>query len=278
MAEVVGTRNGDGWFKTSEIQDFLEALHVPKLSNASATLGNLRTSSLVTSRTNSKPWSLTPVGREEARALMGSFSFEQISAELAETPGALFADVKHSVVSPLFAPHEWQRGIEQLMERYPFETNVFCMTRFPKLKDHEFPDPIAAVISKLRSVVHQHGMTLHLASDRQAEDTIFGNVGAHMWACQYGIGLLETRAATSDSLNDNVLMELASMIFTGRRCAILKDSGTPSPPTDLVGHIYKSVDFENIEEVGRLTHLWLAEDLGLGRCDVCPAPIINVSA
>jgi hypothetical protein len=41
-------------------------------------------------------------------------------------------------------------------------------------------------------------------------------------------------------------------------------------PTDFVGHIYKSVDFDDPSAVGALLHAWAAEDLALGRCPACP--------
>jgi hypothetical protein len=60
------------------------------------------------------------------------------------------------------------------------------------------------------------------------------------------------------------------MLMTGRRCALLKDKDTPDMPTDFVGHIYKPVDFDDLDGVSGALHLWAAEDLGLGRCQHCP--------
>ena len=105
------------------------------------------------------------------------------------------------------------------------------------------------------------GSMLHLASDRQFEDDLFGNVGAYMWACKYGLGFLETWEAPD--LNDNVMIELGSMIFAGRRCAILKDADAPVPPTDLSGQIYKPVDFDDLTAVRKLVKGWVVDDLGL---------------
>jgi hypothetical protein len=98
---------------------------------------------------------------------------------------------------------------------------------------------------------------VHLASDRQLEDDLLGNVAAYLWACKYGIGLVEDRVERG--LNYNA----------GVTCAILRDSTAPSLPTDLAGQIYKSVDFAQLATVRAATHRWLAEDLGLGRCPGC---------
>jgi hypothetical protein len=107
------------------------------------------------------------------------------------------------VLDPAFAPPRWSAGIKRLLERYPFDTNVFCMTRHPEndaevvetdpVRDVVETDPIRDVVEVLRKVLDGHGLMLHLASDRQIDDDVFGNVGAHIWACRYGIGLLESR-------------------------------------------------------------------------------------
>jgi hypothetical protein len=60
--------------------------------------------------------------------------------------------------------------------------------------------------------------------------------------------------------------------MTGRRVALLKDAETPDMPTDYVGHIYKSVDFQDPETVGDTAHAWVADDLMLGPCAHCPSP------
>ena len=44
----------------------------------------------------------------------------------------------------------------------------------------------------------------------------------------------------------------------------------PAMPTDLIGQIYKPVDFDNLDGIAREVHLWAAEDLGSGRCTSCP--------
>jgi hypothetical protein len=201
---------------------------------------------------------------------MGGINGTGIAAEMAGTPGAEFVSAMHTTISPTLAPARWQPGIARLLERFPFETNVFCMTRFAH-SGAALPDPVPAVIASLREVTTAHGLVLHVASDRQAEDDLFGNVGAHMWACQYGIGLLENRLGRTTGLNDNVLIELGSMMVTGRRCAILKDRTATSPPSDLTAQLYKPVDFDDVPAVGAAAHLWIADDLGLGRCDHCPA-------
>jgi DNA-binding transcriptional ArsR family regulator len=269
LGKVAGDRTEDGWFAPVDVARLLEALHLPptKVSNA---LARLREDNLVIRRGGGQGWALTPLGLEKVRELFGDIDYVAIAAALVGSPGAEFAHVRHSVLDPAFAPPRWSAGIKRLLERYPFDTNVFCMTRYPE-DDAEVvePDPVRGVVEVLRKVLDGHGLTLHLASDRQVDDELFGNVGAHMWACRYGIGLLEDR--TNRGLNYNAAIELGSMLITGRRCAILKDHTAPNLPVNLSGQIYKAVDFDDLAAVREQAHLWVADDLGLERCETCPS-------
>jgi hypothetical protein len=141
------------------------------------------------------------------------------------------------------------------------------MTRFPDEEGAE-GDPVQAVIDTTRSALGDHGLVLHLASDRIVDEDLLGNVAAYLWACQYGIGLFEDRVGKR--LNYNLVIEVGAMVMAGRRCALLKDTTAPPMPTDLIGRIYKPVNFDDLDAVDREVHLWAAEDLALGRCGVCP--------
>jgi hypothetical protein len=268
LGSVAGTRAGHGWFTPDEVLDLFDALRLPRPGGIVRSLGQLRGGDLVRDRADGR-WALTPLGQERVRQLMGELDPDALAAEMAGTPGAEFVSALHTTISPALAPARWQAAIARLLERYPFETNVFCMTRFSR-PGAPLPDPVPAVIERLREVTDAHALKLHVASDRQAEDDLFGNVGAHMWACQYGLGLLENRLGGATGLNDNVLIELGSMMVTGRRCAMLKDTTAPGLPSDLTAQLYKSVDFDDLNAVAAVTHLWIAEDLGLGTCPTCP--------
>jgi hypothetical protein len=268
LGKVAGDRAEGGWFAPVDVARLLEALHLPptKVSNA---LARLRDDHLVVRQGGGQGWALTPLGLEKVRELFGDVDHVAVAAALVGSPGAEFAHVRHSVLDPAFAPPRWSAGIKRLLERYPFDTNVFCMTRYPEDDaDVVVPDPVRGVVEVLRKVLDGHGLTLHLASDRQIDDELLGNVGAFMWACRYGIGLLENR--TNRGLNYNAAIELGSMLITGRRCAILKDRTAPNLPVNLSGQIYKPVDFDDLAAVREQAHLWVADDLDLGRCAACP--------
>jgi hypothetical protein len=198
--------------------------------------------------------------------LLGDLDPAKLESLLADAPGAELAEVHQPVLPPELAPPRWTGGIKELLDRSPFESNVFCMTRFSKAGNLD--DPIDGVISTVKAALDSHGLTLYLASDAIVEDTLFANVAAYMWGCQYGFALFEDRVGLG--LNYNLVIEVGAMIMAGRACALLKDTSAPDMPTDLVGHIYKSVDFEDLATVNAATHQWAADDIGLGRCPSCP--------
>ena len=128
-------------------------------------------------------------------------------------------------------------------------------------------DPVEPALKIAREVCQQHGLEFHLASDRAINDDLWANVAAHMWASQYGIAFFEDRR--KEGLNYNLTIEVGSMLMTGRRCALLKDHSIARMPTDLVGRIYKSVDFNKPATVRDALHEWIREDLNLGPCASC---------
>lgn len=196
------------------------------------------------------------------RSLVGRLNVAEVEAEIAVVGSAELQQAQLPLIPPELAPVRWAVPIARLLAEFPFESNVFCMTRFPR-EEHEdaMPDPIKDAIGVAREVLAGHGLHLHLASDRQADDELFGNIAAHMWACKYGIGLFETRFG--HDFNDNLQIEVGAMLMTGRRVALLKDRETPEMPTDFVGHIYKDVDFDRPASVVTMLGAWTQNDLGL---------------
>lgn len=263
LSHLVGLRTADGWFETSDVAGLIYDLRLPPVSNVSAVMGRLRDRDLLVRQVRQRRWSLTPRGRADVVSLLSGLDesrfIAQLEAETSAAPGAMLGGVTHPVIPPELAPPRWSAGIARLLSDFPFERNVFCMTRFPG--DEGLPDPITQVIDIARDVLAGCGLHLHLASDGLLDDELFGNVGAYMWACRYGIGLLEDRAG--EGLNFNVMTELGSMLITGRRCALLKDRTVPKLPTDLAGHVYKSVDFDDSVCVSEQLARWVSDDLRL---------------
>jgi hypothetical protein len=246
----------------ADVNRLFEELRVPVPSNTNVHLAQLRDLGLVVRRAGGGGWSLSPVGQQAVVELIGAIDPAKVAPFLVGAEGAEFGRGLHTIISPHFVPIKWAAALEAFFERNAFETNVFCMTRFPSDdQDEAYLDPVRDVIPVIREVLNQHGLELHLASDRQIVDDLLGNVAAHIWASKYGIGLLEDRVRRG--LNYNVITELGAMLVMGRRCALLKDGSAPDLPSDIAGQIYKAVDFDDYGQVAGEVERWVIEDLGL---------------
>lgn len=270
LGDLAARRSESGWFTSAAVAQLVEDLRLPtpQSRHVGSRAGDLVKGKLLIARGSGREhrWALTPEGQKRAVELLGAIDPAQLEPELAQVPGAELGHVRHPTLPPTLAPVQWTEGIARLLDRFPFETNVLCMTRFPDEANAD--DPNEFVISTVREALEPHGLVLHLASDRIVDEDLLGNVAAYMWACKFGIGLYEDRIGKG--VNDNLLIETGAMVMAGRRCALLKDKTAPDMPTDLVGRIYKPVNFDDLDGVADEVHLWAAEDLGLGRCPACP--------
>ena len=261
VATLLAQRHPDGIFTPAAINAAFDAFRVPPPSNTSQSLSQLRGRGFVMKRQEGG-WSVTPRGETQVTDLLGQLPDSALPS--GREPAEL-GDGGHAVIPPFFAPAKWGAGISSFLGRHPFDTNVFCMTRFPS---GEELDPVREVVTTARTALAAHGLTLHLASDANIEDDLWSNVAAYLWACRYGLALFEDRVGRGMSYN--LVIEVGAMLATGRRCALLKDSTQPDLPTDLVGHIYRPVDFGDLEGVSANLHQWVANDLGFGKCRSCP--------
>jgi hypothetical protein len=269
VSELAGLRNRNGWFSPADLRALFDALRVPAPARIDNELTGLAKRRWLLRRAQRPGWSLTPVGRERVRELLGGVDADAVQAEIAALPGAELGHALHTLLPPSLAPVKWAAPIKLLLDQFPFETNVFGMTRFPAgPRDDEYLDPVAGALEATRDALSAHGLRFHLASDRVLDDDLLGNVAAHMWACQYGIGFFEDRLGRG--VNHNLVIEVGAMVMTGRRCALLRDRTVEHMPTDFVGQIYKRVDLDDPDTLGGAVHLWAADDLGLGHCAGCP--------
>lgn len=258
LAHVAAQRNEGQWFRTADVATLFEAFRIPQPANISQTLSNHREAERVYRRSENPPWSLTPVGQARVNEIFANLDVDDVGEPGVGTGGAEFGEVTHGTLPPELCPLPWAAPIANFLEHHPFERNVFLMTRFPQ-ENGELPDPVQGLIDRARGVLAEHGLELHMASDQKIIDDLWPNVAAHMWACKYGIGLLEDRAG--NGLNYNVMTELGAMLVTGRRCALLKDEPIEWIPSDLSGHIYESVDFDDLDAVSAILNDWVTKDL-----------------
>jgi len=267
LARFAQARGMDGQFTRKQLEQLFVDSSLPKPINISDIVAKLRNKRFLTAGMQKGTWRMTPMGRQASLALLSDLDLAAFSAESASTMSVL-GEIAHTVVPPSLAPPSLIPGLRRFLDAHPFERNVFGMTRFPETKERATAsDPVEPALKIAREVCHEHGLEFHLASDRAIDDDLWANVAAHIWASQYGIGFFENR--TKKGLNYNLTIEVGSMLMTGRRCGLLKDRSIDRLPTDLVGHIYKSVNFDKPETVRNALHDWIRDDLNLGACAKC---------
>jgi hypothetical protein len=180
-------------------------------------------------------------------------------AETAQATATLLGDTRHPVIPPSLAPPVLLGPLQDFLDRYPFERNVFGMTRFPDRSTED--DPIGPALEQAAKVCERHGLVFHLASDRSIVDDLWANVAAHIWACRFGIAFFEARGKSG--LNYNLNIEVGSCLVLGRRMALLKDPSLETMPTDLVGQIFFEVNLDEPGSVSEVLDDWIGESLTL---------------
>jgi hypothetical protein len=208
-------------------------------------------------------WSLTPSGEARLNEVAAQVPTHALALDLGHAPGSEFGEQHHPLIPPFLGPMGAAPGLQRLLDVAPFEQNVMLITRFPKGPEDHF----VLLIPKLREATAAHGLTLQVASDGMAEDTLWANVVTYMWASKFAIVLMDSADGV---LNSNVLIEIGGMLMTGRRCAILRDTSVPEMPSDLVGHIYKPTELADHDASVAEIHKWIRDDLGLAACPSCP--------
>lgn len=267
LSDVAARRAADGWFRSAELSDLFIQFRIPLPGNPSQQLADLGRQGHVIRHPSQRPvaWSVTPRGRARVLELTAGLPAVIADEGLLEVPGATVAEVAHPLVPHSMAPMGLVSEVSRFLRRWPFDSNVFCITRFP-----EETEPLAEALEVAKVALRAHGLQLHRADDAQLHDELYGNVAAYMWSCRYGLAFLDL-PRRAPHLNLNVAMEVGSMIMTGRRCGLLKDVGVDRShiPSDLIARIYKEVDVTKNYTVAAAVHQWAAADLGLGPCATC---------
>lgn len=267
LADISEARAETGRFGPTSVLDLFDQIGLARPARISNVFASLEKGDLLSRKPGrGDVWRLTPQGKHEARSVFSELEFSELLAESVASEGSNLGHTRHPLVPPALAPPELNQPLSRFLENHPFELNVFAMTRYPD-ESEDTNDPVGPALAAAREVCNLHGLELHLASQRSIADELWTNVAGHMWGSHYGIGFFENRKG--EGLNTNLAIEIGSMLMTGRRCALLKDSSVQEMPTDLVGKIYKSVDLEDSRSVSSAIHSWIREDLGLGACNEC---------
>jgi hypothetical protein len=262
VAGVAALDSRDGTFTTAHVASLYKELRLPPPANLSASLARHAAADRLV-RQGKGLWAFSPEGEFYLSMETAHVPTSSIAADLGAVIGSELAERRHPLIPPFLAPAGSERGLARLLESSAFELNIMLITRFPSGED----DPFTELVIRMRAACSAHGMNLQLASDGNAEDTLWANVVTYMWGSKYAIVVVDSLGGV---LNSNVLIEVGGMLMTGRRCAILKDKSIPTMPTDLVGHIYKSVDLADHDAVEAALHRWMRDDLGLPACTNCP--------
>jgi hypothetical protein len=263
LARIAQGRSATGRFSILELAALFEDTGLPQPGNIHATVGTLLADKLLVRHGSGRgaTYRLTPIGVARSIELASDMDLAALVAEEATTGLPSLGATGHPTIPPSLAPPDLVGPLREFFERHPFETNVFGMTRFPDEDEDKGPDPVAPALEVARAVCGDHGLTFHLASDRQIVDDLWPNVAAHMWACKYGVAFFEDRRERG--LNYNLSIEVGSTIVLGRRVAILKDRTIERLPTDLTGRIYKSIDLDEPGTVRDALTAWIRDDLTL---------------
>lgn len=200
LASLAALRAEDLCFGPQDVEELFAELAIPGPSRVSNALASLERVDLVTRAPGrGRVWRLTPKGRAEVESLISNTDLGLLGSS-GHGRGTQLGGEMHPVIPPTLSPPGITRPLQDFLDRYPFETNVFGMTRFAS-DESELDDPVAGAVEAAREVCAAHGLTFHLASDRSLVDDLWGNVMAHMWACQYGIAFFEDRVGQGLNLN-----------------------------------------------------------------------------
>jgi hypothetical protein len=262
MARLAQARAESGLFAPGAVDALFDDVGLPRPARMSNVLASLEKKKLLTRVKKAKagaPWKLTPEGRGQAEDLATDMDLAVLLTEAGGPAATLLGQTAHPVIPPSLAPPALIGPLHAFLEEHPFETNVFGMTRFPGERADGKPDPIGPALEAAKKVCDRHGLTFHLASDRQIVDDLWPNVAAHMWGCRYGIAFFE--AVSDRGLNYNLNIEVGSCLVLGRRLALLKDESLKTMPTDLVGQIYHQVKLDKPSTVTKRLEAWITSSL-----------------
>ncbi len=263
MGRLAEARSESRLFAPAAIDALMDEIGLPRPARVSNVMGSLEKGGLLTRVKGARgnAWKLTPSGRGRAEELATDMDLAALIAEAAEPAATVLADTPHPVIPPSLAPPALVGPLHAFLERFPFERNVFGMTRFPGKSENGELDPIAPALETAHTVCDRHGLVFHLASDRSIVDDLWANVAAHMWGCRYGIAFAEER--TPRGLNYNLTIEIGSCLVLGRRIALLKDEPVERLPTDLIGHIFTEVNLDDPSTVEAALEDWIKNTLSL---------------
>jgi hypothetical protein len=140
----------------------------------------------------------------------------------------------------------WKSKIEAFVNRYHFDKSVFLMIKYRKRNKN--------LISKIKSVLSEHGMNGILASEHNLTDDLYNPI-ACLLSCSRGIAVFD-KAEVGQKFNPNVAYELGMLHLLGRGCLILKHQSLKTLHTDILMKLYN--EYETPEAAGMKVRKWIS--------------------
>lgn len=260
IGRIAQSRMERGLFAPADIERLFDEIGLPRPPKIANPLSALEKSGFLTRMKNQRgAWKLTPNGTARAGSLVTDMDLAALAAETSQSAAPVLGSTVHPAIPPSLAPPALVRPLHAFLADYPFERNVFGMTRFPKVGAEDTPDPLGPSLERATAICQRYGLSFHLADDRNIVDDLWSNVAAHMWGCRFGVAFFEDRE--KKGLNYNLNIEVGSCLALGRRLALLKDRTVATMPTDLVGHIYFEVDLDDPGSVEAALEDWITSSL-----------------
>lgn len=140
--------------------------------------------------------------------------------------------------------------MEEFLEKYPFDNNVFIMIRYAK----QSKNLLKKIESKINEVtIGEIKLFPVIAINHKITDDLYNPI-ACLLCCKYGIAVFDS-IPTWQKFNPNVAYELGIIHFLKRECLILKDSKLKTLPSDILHKIYTS--FSSPDDAARKVESWI---------------------
>src|SRR5882724_8186960 len=118
-------------FTAAQIAQLYLGFAIPPPKYIPDVLQKLKAKNLVTAAGAKGVWRRTPLGKQTCDKLLSEMDLVVLAAESVSGHAPSLGTATHPVIPPSLAPPKLIPGLRKFLETYPFDTNVFGMTRFP---------------------------------------------------------------------------------------------------------------------------------------------------
>lgn len=131
-----------------------------------------------------------------------------------------------------------------------------------------FINTLDSLYEEIKKTLEKHHITAVRADEKEFTDDLWGNVSTYLNCCHAAIAVfnkLDDRE--EDIYNPNVALETGYMMALGRKVCLLKDKRLKKLPTDIISKLYKTYDFEDIENtIPEQIEPWLKDNNLMDDC------------